>query len=76
MTKSLGQKVSYLFAVISLLAALAATVAAIVYEPRTEMDPIQASLMASAFFFGSCAVVLYVIGTARLKGDPSKDGDR
>jgi hypothetical protein len=73
--RNLGQKISLLFAVLCVLAAIAAAVAAVVYEPRAEMDPIHASLMASAFFFGCCAVVLYVIGTARLKGEIRQDED-
>lgn len=75
MNKGLGQKISLWFAGACVLAMLAAAIAAVVYEPRTEMDPIHASLMASAFFFGSCAVVLYVIGTARLKGPARRDDD-
>lgn len=73
--RGLGQKISLVFAVACMLAALASAIAAITYEPDTGMDPVHASLMASAFFFGSCAVVLYVIGTARLKGEcPRDDG--
>ena len=73
MSKSIGQKISYGFAIACFLAAIAATLAVLIYEPRADMDPIQGSLIATAFFFGSCAVVLYVMGTARLKGDPSRD---
>ncbi|MDV3238597.1 MAG: hypothetical protein LOY58_07065 [Gammaproteobacteria bacterium] len=73
MTKTFGQKITYLFAILCFVAAVASGIAAFVYEPRAEMDPIHASLMASAFFFGSCAVVLYVIGTTRLKGILSHD---
>ena len=69
MTRGIGQKISLVFAVVCTLAALATAIAAMIYEPGSEQDPIHASLMASAFFFGSCAVVLYVIGTARLKGE-------
>ncbi|MFA7593873.1 MAG: hypothetical protein WCY26_09050 [Thiohalobacteraceae bacterium] len=75
MTKTFGQKISYLIAMLCGVAAVAFGIAAFVYEPRMKMDPIHASLMASAFFFGSCAVVLHVIGTTRLKGLLSHDSD-
>lgn len=73
MTRTFGQKITHVVAILCLAAAVASGIAAVAYEPRAEMDPIHASLMASAFFFGSCAVVLYVIGSTRLKGLLSHD---
>ena len=75
MAKNLGQKISLVFVGLCVLAVLGSGIAALLYEPRGDMDPIHASLMASAFFFGSCAVVLYVIGTARLRGPIQRNGD-
>lgn len=75
MTRGFGQKASLVLAVVCVLAALATAIAAILYKPDAEMDPIYGSLLASVFFFGSCAVVLYVIGTARLRGDIRRDDD-
>ena len=75
MSKSIGQKISYGFAIACFLAAIATTLSVLIYEPRAEMDPVQGSLIATAFFFGSCAVVLYVIATARLRGEPPRDED-
>ena len=75
LSKSIGQKISYGFAIACFLAAIATALGVLIDEPRADMDPIQGSLIATAFLFGSCAVVQYVIGTARLKGDPSRDKD-
>ncbi len=66
--KTFGQKIAYFTAMLSFLAAVGCVVAAFLYEPTMEFDPILGSLMASTVFFISVGIVLYVIGTARLKG--------
>ena len=68
MQKTIAQHISYAFAWLSFLAAAACAIAVFVYQPTMEFDPIHASLMASTVFFVSVGVVLYVMGTARLKG--------
>lgn len=67
-TRNLGQKIALTFAGICFLAAAACAVAAVLYESRSPNDAIRASLLASVVFFGGSGIVLYVIGTARLKG--------
>ena len=66
--KTVGQTIAYLIAMLSFLAAAGCVVAVFVYQPTKELDPIRGSLMASTVFFIGVGVVLYVIGTARLKG--------
>jgi len=66
--KTVGQKIAYLIAMLSFLAAAGCVAAVFVYQPTTELDPVRGSFMASTVFFIGVGVVLYVIGTARLKG--------
>ncbi len=73
--KTFGQKIAYLMAMLSFLAAAGCVVAVFVYQTTMELDPIRGSLMASVVFFIGVGVVLYVIGTARLKGLLSLDRD-
>jgi hypothetical protein len=68
MSKTIGQKISYVFAMLSFAAAFACAAGALFYRSRGDLDPILASLMASTVFFVGCGIVLYVIATARLKG--------
>lgn len=67
MEKHLGQKIAFVFAVLSYLAAAGCVIAAIML-PGASNDPIRAAFMASVVFFAGCGIVLHVIGTARLKG--------
>jgi uncharacterized membrane protein len=68
MQKTIAQHIVYVLAMISFLAAVACVIGIFTYQPTTQLDPIRASLMASTVFFAGVGIVLYVIGTARLKG--------
>jgi hypothetical protein len=72
-SKNFGQKIALVFAGLSVVAAVACIVAAVLYEPRSANDAVRSSLLASVFFFGCTGTVLFVIGTARLKGLLSAD---
>jgi len=66
--KTFGQRIAYGFALLSFLAAAGCVAGVFIYSPAQNLDPIIASLMASTVFFVGTGIVLYVIGTARLKG--------
>ncbi len=68
MEKTWGQQVAFAFAIASVVIGTGCTVAAGLIHRGISYDPIRASLIASVFFFYSCAVVLYVIARTRLKG--------
>jgi len=68
MQRHLGQKIALAFAILFYAAGAACGLAAIFYTGDEPGDPIQASLMASVVFFVGAALVLQVIGTARLQG--------
>ncbi len=68
MRKTLAQRITYVLAMLSFLAAGACVIGFFVYETTLEQDPIHASLLASTVFFIGVGVVLYVIATAHLKG--------
>lgn len=72
--KTIAQRIAYAFALLSFLAAAACVIGIFLYETTVQLDPIRASLIASTVFFVGVGIVLYVIGTARLKGLLSLSG--
>ncbi len=68
MNRTFGQSIAYLFALLSFVAAAVCVVAAWLYQAESATDAIRGSLLASVVFFLGTGTVLYVIGTARLKG--------
>ena len=68
MQTTLGQKITYIIAMLCYLSTLGFVLGSVLYQPVMENDPVHASLMATAFFFLSCGIVLHFIAKARLKG--------
>jgi hypothetical protein len=66
--RNFSQRIAYALAMLSFAAAVGCVAGLFLYEPTAQLDPVRASLMASTVFFVGVGVVLYVIGTARLKG--------
>lgn len=67
-TKTFGQKIAYFFAMLFFVLGCGFIAGALLYEAESKVDPIHGSLLASVIFCFGVGVVLYVIGTARLKG--------
>jgi uncharacterized membrane protein len=75
MRRPIGQKIAYLIAVLCYLLGAACALGVVFYHGEVPQDPVRASLMASVVFFIGCGIVLHVIGTARLAGLLSGDGE-
>lgn len=74
MKKHFGQKVALVFSVLCYLGA-AGMFVGLMLLPEDAAVPVRGSFMASVVFFISCGIVLHVIGTARLKGIISGEGN-
>ena len=75
MHRPIGQKIAYVIAMLCYALGAASALGAMFYRAEVPQDPVRASLMASVVFFVGCGVVLHVIGTARLAGILSGDGE-
>lgn len=75
MHRPIGQKIANVVAMLCYSLGAASTLGAMFYRAEVPQDPVRASLMASVVFFVGCGVVLHVIGTARLAGILSGDGE-
>ncbi len=66
-TRRFSQKISFFFAILCYLLAVASVIFAFIWKgDHGTQDPIFASALASIFFFGSCGFILQYIANANL----------
>ncbi len=66
--RTTGQRIAFGFALLFYLLAAGFVASVFLYTPKSTIDPIHASLLASVFFFAAAGFVLHIVGSARLKG--------